>query len=400
MKTKKHILLLITILSLALLLAACGGSEAEQPTDTGGEKAVAAATNIPVPEATDTPMPEPTDTPEPVPTDTPVTEPADTPEPEEESDISTRNRMEELFDSFRSRGNFGTSIRYANGETEEQSMTFEMEWVNVDNEYGGDMSMVMTGFGHEDEGSFDSMAIYSVGDTMAMNVGGEWMSSPRDPSDFNDMPTMFQNPEDFTDNLDDLDRVGKETVNGFKTVHYRFEDSSFFGMLFSEEDLDPAENLDTVSGDIWVAEDGEWVVKMVYEIEGKDIPDDGDQGDLEFIDMSWEFEVYEVNSIDSIELPDDAPEPGEASVPGFEAGEFPIPADTTMQGGFGGVYVLESALSEEEVNAFYDDELTALGWTKEEGFMPIWSKDGVNITLMIGPGESGGTSIMIMAEEG
>ena len=392
--------MIIAILSLALLLAACGGDETEKPTDTGGEKAVAAATNTPAEEATDTPAPDPTDTPAPKPTATLAPAPTDTPVPEDEPDFSDRTRMEEMFDSYRSRGNFGTSIRYANGETEEQNMTFEMEWVNVDNEYGGDMSMVMTGIGQDEEDSFDSMAIYSVGDTMAMNVGGEWMSSPRDPSDFNDMPTMFQNPEDFADNLDDLDRVGKETVNGFKTVHYRFEDSSFFGMLFAEQDLDPGENLDSISGDIWVAQDGEWVVKMVYKIEGKDIPDDGDQGDLEFVDMSWEFEVYEVDSIDSIELPEDAPEPGEVNIPGFEAGEFPIPADTTMEGGYGGVYVLESALSEEEVNAFYDDELTALGWTKEEGFMPIWSKGDASVTLMIGPGETGGTSIMIMAEEG
>ena len=399
MKHKKHNLLIVTILSLALLLAACGGGEAEQPADTGGENAPA-ATNTPAPEPTDTPVPEPTATLAPAPTDTPVPEPTDTPESEEELDLSNRTRMEEMFDSFRSRGNFGTSIRYANGDTEDQSMTFEMEWVNVDNEYGGDMSMVMTGFGQEEEGAPDSMAMYSVGDTMAMNIGGEWMSSPRDPSDFNEMPIMFQNPEDFADNLEDLDRVGKETVNGFKTVHYRFEDTSLFGMLFSQQDLDPAENLDSISGDIWVAEDGGWVVKMVYKIEGKDISDDGDQGDLDFIDMSWEFEVYEVDSIDSIELPDDAPAPGEVGVLGFEAGEFPIPADTTMEGGFGGIYVLESTLSEEEVNAFYDDELSALGWTKEEGFMPIWSKDGVSITLMIGPGESGGTSIMIMAEEG
>jgi hypothetical protein len=70
-----------------------------------------------------------------------------------------------------------------------------------------------------------------------------------------------------------------------------------------------------------------------------------------------------------------------------------------MQGGFGGIYMLESALSEEEVNAFYDEALPALGWTKEEGFMPTWSKGDISFTLMITPGDTGGTSIMIMTKE-
>ncbi|HEY54041.1 MAG TPA: hypothetical protein G4N94_11345 [Caldilineae bacterium] len=385
MKHKKHIILIIALLSLALLLAACGGGDkAEQPADTGGEKAAVSATNTPAPEPTDTPVPEPTDT----------------PEPEQEMGLANITQPEKLFDSVRSRGDFSVDIQYASGETEEQTMTFEMDWVKTDNEYGGDMSMVMSGFGGEEEGAPDSMAIYSVGDTTSMNFGGEWMSSQRDPEELDTMPSIFQSPENFTDQLDDLEKVGKETINGIKTTHYKFKDVSLFADILEEDDLANTEMFSNVSGDIWVANDGGWVVKMAYEVSGKDIPDDGDKGPIDSANIAWNFEVYEVDTLDSIELPEDAPAPGEIGIPGFAPGEFPIPEDTTMQGGFGGVYMLESELSEEEVNAFYDDALPALGWTKEEGFMPTWSKGDISFTLLISPGDTGGTSIMIMTEEG
>jgi hypothetical protein len=399
MNHKQRILLIVAILSFALLLAACGGGEAEQPTDTGGEKAVVAATNTPMPESTDTPVPEPTDTLAPPPTDTPVPEPTDTPAPE--LNPANITQPEKLFDSVRSRGNFSVDIQYASGESEEQTMTFEMDWVKTDNEYGSDMSMVMSGFGGGEEGAPDSMAIYSVGDTTSMNIGGEWMSSPRDPDELDTMPSIFQSPEDFTDQLEDLEKVGKETVHGIKTTHYKFEDVALLADILSEEDFAEAKMFSNIGGDIWVARDGNWVVKMSYEVSGKDIPDDGSgKGSIDSAKIIWDFEVYEINTLDSIELPEDAPAPGEVGIPGFEPGEFPIPDDTTMQGGFGGIYMLESALGEEEVNAFYDEALPALGWTKEEGFMPTWSKGDSSFTLMVTPGDTGGTSIMIMTEEG
>ena len=400
MKHTKRLLLIVIILSLALLFAACGGGEAEQAVDTGGEKTAVEATSTPMAEPTDTPVPEPTDTPVPQPTDTPEPEPTDTPEPEQELNLSSVAKPEELFDSFRSRGNFGVTIQYGSGESEEQNMIFEMDWVNSDNEYGGDMSMVMSGFGQMEEGAPDEMAIYAVDENMYMDIGGEWISSPRDPSELDSMSSVFQTPEDFANQLEDFDKVGKETINGVKTIHYKYEGISLFENFFTAEDLALQENLSKVGGDIWVAEDGGWVVKMSYQMSGEDIPDDGSgQGAIDLADITWNFEIYEIDTLNEIELPADAPEPGDVGIPGFEAGEFPVPDETAMQGGFGGIYMLESALAESEVNTFYDDKLIELGWSKEEGFMPTWTKGNVSFTLMITPNDAGGTSIMIMAEE-
>lgn len=71
-----HLRLIILVLLAALLLAACGGSDA--PASDAEEAPAAADTATPVPE------PDPTDTPVPVPTATPMPEPTSTPEPEPE----------------------------------------------------------------------------------------------------------------------------------------------------------------------------------------------------------------------------------------------------------------------------------------------------------------------------
>lgn len=72
-----HLRLIIFVLFAALLLAACGGSDA--PASEAEEAPAAADTATPVTE------PDPTDTPEPVPTDTPMPEPTETPAPEPEA---------------------------------------------------------------------------------------------------------------------------------------------------------------------------------------------------------------------------------------------------------------------------------------------------------------------------
>ena len=83
--------LLIFVLLAALLLAACGGSDAEEApaaADTATPVTEPQPTDTPLPVPTDTPMPEPTDTPvpEPEPTDTPEPEPAATAPPQEEAE--------------------------------------------------------------------------------------------------------------------------------------------------------------------------------------------------------------------------------------------------------------------------------------------------------------------------
>ncbi len=113
-----HLKLIIFVLLAALLVAACGGSDAP-PSDTEEAPAAAdTATPVTEPDPTDTPEPVPTDTPMPEPTDTPAPEPeaTDTPEPEPEAaPAATAQPQEET--AAESGAEWGVVARVADGDT-------------------------------------------------------------------------------------------------------------------------------------------------------------------------------------------------------------------------------------------------------------------------------------------
>ncbi len=84
--TVRQLRLITIVLLAALLLAACGGSDAPSADSDDAPAAADTATPVTEPEPTDTPVPVPTDTPVPDPTATPEPEPepTDTPQPEPE----------------------------------------------------------------------------------------------------------------------------------------------------------------------------------------------------------------------------------------------------------------------------------------------------------------------------
>ena len=85
---KNKPLILISILILSLLLAACGGAATEAPAVEPTEAPVAAPTEAPVAEPTDAPTAEPTaaptEAPAAAPDESPLPEPTAEPEPEPE----------------------------------------------------------------------------------------------------------------------------------------------------------------------------------------------------------------------------------------------------------------------------------------------------------------------------
>lgn len=93
--------LIIFVLLAALLLAACGRSDAPASDTEEAPAAADTATPVPEPDPTDTPPPVPTDTPMPEPTDTPVPEPepTNTPEPEPEPSPTAAPQEESAAES-------------------------------------------------------------------------------------------------------------------------------------------------------------------------------------------------------------------------------------------------------------------------------------------------------------
>lgn len=253
-------------------------------------------------------------------------------------------------------------------------MTFEgttdsgaEQWVfEMNTEYVRDPFAQRILFQSDDaQGSFE---IIQIGDQQYILFGdGQCMSSSIGEEDVMDMEIF--DPEEVIGGLDNLNRVlPDETVNGILCRHYTFDESSIFWT-----------GLSYVEGEVWIAVDGDYVVRYVMQAEGID-PTSQQEGYIE-----WEYEVRDVNTSITIEPP-----------PSCEAAEsdFPIMPDATNMTTMGGMVMYESASSFDDVLAFYQEQMPANGWSDTGD---SFSSPG---SAILSYTQEGSTATVTLADEG
>lgn len=301
-----------------------------------------------------------------LPTPTPTPAPAGSTQPQAETGPGIQ-----LPDTFRARGTFRTRSTFADGSVTVQQGEFQMAFVRTDSAYGSDESYVLT-TRHED-GSEETVAVYQVGDRLAVNYGeGDWLVVQRDQGSAfaAGIQAFVDLSQAIARNLTDAERVGVEMVNGVPAIHYRIDNPGRFATLFPAETAANMGQILSMQYDGWVAQEGGFVVKYDFVAEvrgartlGPDFqPTEADQS------LSWSYEMLDIGADVAVSWPADAPEPGVIQVPGFAPGEFPLPPETELVNYYGGIPELVSRLSEEEVTQFYQDTLTAMGWSVEGSF--------------------------------
>lgn len=136
------------------------------------------------------------------------------------------------------------------------------------------------------------------------------------------------------------EEVGMETVNEVPARHYTFDQRALILMDHTQS-----------SGEVWTAEDGGHVVRYTLTITaGPDYFGEGIEGTL-----TLAYDLLDVNQPVTITLPADCP-PGLVNVP-----PMPDAANVRRMPSLM-VYDLPSSASVEDVTAFYQAELPALGW--------------------------------------
>lgn len=135
------------------------------------------------------------------------------------------------------------------------------------------------------------------------------------------------------------EEAGMETVNDVPAMHYAFDQRALVLMDHTQS-----------SGEVWVAEDGGYVVRYTLTIAGG--PDYFGEG-IEGM-MTLSYDLHEVNQPVTITVPADCP-PALVNAP-----LMPDAANARQMPGLT-TYDLPSA-SLEDVLAFYQAELPALGW--------------------------------------
>jgi hypothetical protein len=399
----KRGLLIVTLFSVLLIAAACGGGSdenKESPTSAP------AATEVAVREA---PVANPVEA---KPTDTTVPAKA-TPVPAEATTVAEPPTVEpeptltdeqlkaiEKLDSYRAVTSWTSKGTDAEGKPIDDSAEISIEYTKEPLARSMSMAIDSTSELTSTKQSFD---IYQIDKDMYMNAGADvgWIRIQQDQSPFDDPSISLMTGGQLFSNLEDLKRVRPdEKINGIDSRHYTF-DEQVLGKLIGEATGDVK-----ADGDVWIAKDGGYVTKYVLAIEVKG----GNAGMLDpnmaegTFSMAWE--LRDVNNKDiKIELPAEAK--AGTSLAGFD-GDFPTPEGATVNASSASFVIVQTDLPVEDAAKFYEEALTKLGWTKDDsnsgGFGGMsslsFTKDGVQLSVLINKDEaSGKTQIMANAQQ-
>ncbi len=176
-------------------------------------------------------------------------------------------------------------------------------------------------------------------------------------------------------------RVGSETINGVATYHFALDTYN----------IDPAEmDLNTLeSGDMYVAQDGGYLVRMVMEGMGTNEFFGGD-GSIP-VDIHYQLDYTPADGIE-IMVPEGC-EVVEDSASGAGAGDsaansedYPVMADASNVTAFGTLFSYETNASIEEVMAYYKAELAADGWSLDQEI--VGGETGILVFMQGGSGLS------------
>ncbi len=134
------------------------------------------------------------------------------------------------------------------------------------------------------------------------------------------------------------EEAGAETVNDAAAKHYTFDERAF-GQL----------GLAKSTGEMWVASEAGYIIKYLLTTEGDaEYFGEGVKGTL-----TWDYELTDVNQPVAFELPNDCP-PGMVNAP--------LLPDASNILNMPSILAYDTASSPADIAAFYQSELTNLGW--------------------------------------
>lgn len=343
----RYLKLIALALFIVVLVAACGGKKA---APAAADDAAATSTTASASQPTATPIATP-------------------PGPElsgddgEELSVSDRQAGLENLDSYRS--TWKLEWKAVSGETSE-----DVSWLRTQ-EYTKEplaTHWLWTGLNQGGSTGQGTMEFWQIGTTSyIVMVGDDGQSTcMTSTDDDNAVADNLLGPQTLG-SVNGARLVGTETLNGVRTRHYRYDEKSMALLGASR-----------VSGDIWVAVDGGFVVKDAATWEGGFFglgADNKVQGA-----GSWVWELTEVNQPLAIVAPDGCDS---------AATELPILPDATEQATFGDMVTYKTATKLADVVKFYQAEMPKAGWelegeaTTTDQFASFnFKKDGATASVM------------------
>jgi len=224
-------------------------------------------------------------------------------------------------------------------------------------------------------------------------------------------PTAVLKPSEILSGLQTATLVKRgETVDNMSTDHYAADSTGFTAGQYA-----------TAGADIWIAQNGGYVVKYTGRAVRKDPKLDAGGESA----VTWDYRIEEANRIDAIQLPPECltAKPPNMLMTARLSKDIPLPGVITRQNTANAITTLYTPDDAGTVEAYYKQELATRGWSetlsnREEAFirsawcstpayeagtvaqsipqaMTIYSKDARTLTIFFAA-EDQGSSVMLM----
>lgn len=314
--------------------------------------------------------------------------------------------IDQALDSYRTRGDLRVITRQPDKEDQEEVLHYETDWKKAGHEHGFDLAARMTDRPASDAEAAQerTISIAAVGDDAFLGLGDQGVTMARSEAGIDALPAIFAHPGVLVPPTADLQFTGEEVVNGIPTLHYTFDNPAFFEKFFAHEDADERGSVQTLTGELWVAKDGLYVVKLAFDAEVKDrmVQDDSGEKVPAEQTLAWDFELFDINASFPITLPEDslanANQPA-IGLPGFEPGSLLAPPGSALERTTGPFAVLSNErLTADEIASYFAQRFEELGWQRMEGESLVWILEEYKLTMLVRAIQDGGTRVMLSVE--
>jgi hypothetical protein len=291
---------LAILLILTMLVTACGSDETVQPS-TATQAAVEQPTAKVAAQPTEAPAPTPTSMP-PTPTPVPPT-PSPTPEPAEQITAEGIVAPNEALDSYRSRSTTTLLESEGNAEFPMAALLFgnrviEIEFIREPE--STHVTMTMTDMG----GAIETIAI---GDQTWINMGTDWMSVPANQDTSAAQSSQIDVNEMLRDMVHDMQRLGKDTVNGIDCQRYTVDSEFALPLPTVDSEIQammPTDMGGTIKGEVCVADEHDLPRVIIQEQSVYEVTLKYASGAEEKVRFEQESELFDINEPFTIEPPE------------------------------------------------------------------------------------------------
>jgi len=388
---KYRVLLVLSALALISLLTACGltrifsrgkpQSTLEAPTAL---PAAATPTAAAQPELTATPT-EVVATP----TAASAAEPTAAPEEAITPEVPALSESLQALRAYSIAMDYTLTTTYKDGSEKKQQFSIA---VDVDKDKSAQRVSMS---GTNEEGEPMAMEMITIGQDSWISFGEGWMYTKAEQAEQDlSMTEQFLgmgNDVLASARAGDIKLVGRGVnVNGVRADHYAWS-SEDLGVI-AGEDVNARGN-----GEIWVAQDGEYVVKMVTRVESAEGGLSGDEDVArEIMEMNWELK--NIGQAPAIQPPE-----GMTSSDMIPVMEGAVAGEGYLVSQDMAIYQVKA--THEEVLQWYADTLSASGWQQESQELgdqfssAVYTKEAERLSIMVtGTEKEGIVSVMVNKE--